>query len=257
MSPIIELRDVHKAFGDNQVLRGVSLAIAEGETFVLLGRSGSGKTVLLKLIEGLVHPDQGMVALEGHDLETATGRELRELRGLLGIQFQSGALFDSMSVFDNVAFPLRERRLLPTAAAIERRVNETLALVGLADAVEKLPAELSGGMRTRLAFARAYAVRPKILLCDDPTAGLDPILTEAVDEALRIGKRELGATILLVTQSLPTAFELGDRLGLLHEGQLVAVGPPEVFKASPHPAVKAFLHDWLARREDTTGAAPA
>ena len=249
MHALIELRDVHKAFGDVVVLRGVTLTIAEGETFVLLGRSGSGKTVMLKLIEGLMQPDAGVVLLEGHDLHTATGRELRELRGLLGIQFQSGALFDSMSVFDNVAFPLRERRLLPTAAAIEQRVVETLKLVGLGDALEKLPAELSGGMRTRLAFARAYAVRPKVLLCDDPTAGLDPLLTEAVDEALRIGKRELGATILLVTQSLPTAFELGDRLGLLHEGQLVEVGAPEAFKASRHPAVQAFLHDWLARRD--------
>lgn len=248
VSAIIELKDVHKAFGDNQVLRGVSLAMNEGETFVLLGRSGSGKTVTLKLIEGLMQPDAGVVLLEGHDLHTATGKELRELRGLLGIQFQSGALFDSMNVFDNVAFPLRERRLLPSEKAIEERVLETLELVGLKDSLEKLPAELSGGMRTRLAFARAYGVRPKILLCDDPTAGLDPLLTEAVDEALRIGKQKLAATILLVTNSLPTAFELGDRLGLLHEGKLVEVAPPNEFRASKEPAVQAFLHDWLERR---------
>jgi phospholipid/cholesterol/gamma-HCH transport system ATP-binding protein len=250
MTPALELRDVHKAFGDNRVLQGVSLAVAPKETFVLLGRSGSGKTVVLKLIEGLLHPDAGQVLLEGHDLATAKAKELLELRGLLGIQFQSGALFDSMTVFENVAFPLRERRLLPDAAAIEARVRETLELVGLTEAADELPAALSGGMRTRLAFARAYGVRPRILLCDDPTAGLDPLLTEAVDEALAVGKRSLGATIMLVTNSLPTAFQLGDRLGLLHEGRLVEVGPPAAFRASSHPAVQAFLHDWLERRGD-------
>jgi phospholipid/cholesterol/gamma-HCH transport system ATP-binding protein len=248
MTPALELRDVHKAFGDTSVLRGVSLAVAPGETFVLLGRSGSGKTVVLKLIEGLLHPDQGQVLLEGHDLATAKAKELLHLRGLLGIQFQSGALFDSMTVFENVAFPLRERHLLPTTQALEARVRETLELVGLTQAADELPAALSGGMRTRLAFARAYAVRPRILLCDDPTAGLDPLLTEAVDDALQRGKRSLGATIMLVTNSLPTAFELGDRLGLLHEGQLVEVATPEAFRASSHPAVRAFLHDWLERR---------
>ncbi|MCU0701165.1 MAG: ATP-binding cassette domain-containing protein [Myxococcaceae bacterium] len=247
MTPAIELRDVHKAFGDNRVLQGVSLAVAPGETFVLLGRSGSGKTVVLKLIEGLLQPDAGQVLLEGHDLATAKAKELLELRGLLGIQFQSGALFDSMTVFENVAFPLRERHLLPSAKAIDARVRETLELVGLTDAAEVLPGALSGGMRTRLAFARAYGVRPRILLCDDPTAGLDPLLTEAVDEALAVGKRSLGATIVLVTNSLPTAFQLGDRLGLLHDGRLVEVAGPLAFRASEHPAVKAFLHDWLER----------
>lgn len=246
----IELREVHKAFGDNRVLRGVSFSVAEGETFVLLGRSGSGKTVILKLIEGLLQPDAGVVLLEGHDLSSTKGRELRELRGLLGIQFQSGALFDSLTVFDNVAFPLRERRLLPDAKAIEARVLETLSTVGLVDARDKLPAELSGGMRTRLAFARAYAVRPKILLCDDPTAGLDPLLTEAVDHALRVGKEALDATIVLVTHDLPTAFGLGDRLALLDEGVVAELGPPDDFRRSSHPAVKAFLHDWLTRRDD-------
>jgi phospholipid/cholesterol/gamma-HCH transport system ATP-binding protein len=250
MSVILELRNVHKAFGDNRVLQGLSLAVEVGETFVLLGRSGSGKTVILKLIEGLLQPDRGEVLLEGHDLQTVSGKELRALRGLLGVQFQSGALFDSMSVFDNVAFPLRERRLLPTKQAIEQRVTETLAMVGLSDAAEQLPGELSGGMRTRLAFARAYGVRPQILLCDDPTAGLDPMLTEAVDAAIKVGKEKLAATVLLVTSSLPTAFELGDRLGLLHEGQLLEVAPPGQFRESKHPAVKAFLHDWLGRRAE-------
>ncbi|MCA3015566.1 MAG: ATP-binding cassette domain-containing protein [Myxococcaceae bacterium] len=248
MTPAIELRDVHKAFGDLRVLEGVSLAVSPGETFVLLGRSGAGKTVVLKLIEGLLRPDAGQVLLEGHDLSTVKAKELLELRGLLGIQFQSGALFDSMTVFDNVAFPLRERHLLPTAKDIEARVCETLALVGLSEAANELPAALSGGMRTRLAFARAYGVRPRILLCDNPTAGLDPLLTEAVDDALAAGKRSLGATIVLVTNSLPTAFRLGDRLALLHEGRLVEVAPPEAFKRSTHPAVTAFLHDWLERR---------
>jgi phospholipid/cholesterol/gamma-HCH transport system ATP-binding protein len=248
VTPAIELRDVHKSFGETRVLSGVSLSVAEGESFVLLGRSGAGKTVLLKLIEGLITPDSGHVCIDGHDIATATTRELLELRGLLGIQFQSGALFDSMTVFDNVAFPLRERHLLPTTATITARVKETLALVGLSDAATQLPAELSGGMRTRLAFARAYAVRPRILLCDDPTAGLDPLLTEAVDAALRAGKQSVAGTIVLVTNSLPTAFGLGDRLGLLHEGELVEVGAPEVFRGSTHPAVQAFLADWLARR---------
>lgn len=242
--PAIELREVSLALGGAPVLQRVNLSVAEGETFVLLGRSGAGKTVLLKLVEGLLRPDEGQVLIEGHDLATATARELTELRGLLGIQFQAGALFDSMSVFDNVAFPLRERRLLPNATAIRERVDETLALVGLSEAAQQLPAELSGGMRTRLAFARAYAVRPRILLCDDPTAGLDPLLTDVVDEALKRGKAKLAATILLVTNNLPTAFELADRIGLLHEGTLVEVGTPAAFHRSTHPAVVAFLRDW-------------
>ncbi len=166
------------------------------------------------------------------------------------MQFQAGALFDSLSVYDNVAFPLREGKRLQGEQAIDERVRQTLALVGLTEAANRLPAELSGGMRTRLAFARAYGARPKILLCDDPTAGLDPLLTEAVDAALRAGQQSLGATIVLVTNDMPTAFELASRVGLLHEGTMIEVSAPEVFRASAHPVVQAFLHDWLTRREE-------
>lgn len=242
--PLVTLRGVKKRFGDVEVLRGVDLELAEGEIFVLLGGSGSGKTVLMKHLEGLLQPDEGTVTIAGHSLADKKGREA--VRHLIGVQFQAGALFDSMSVAENVAFPLRELKHL-AAKAIDARVRELLALVGLTDAAAKLPGELSGGMRKRLAFARAMAVGPKLLLADEPTAGLDPLTTETVDEALEAAHRTLGVTAFVITHDLPTAFRIADRVGLLHEGRIIEIAPPAQFRASGHPAVKAFLKDWLER----------
>jgi phospholipid/cholesterol/gamma-HCH transport system ATP-binding protein len=171
--PLIQLRGVKKAFGEVKVLEGVDLDVNEGETFVLLGGSGSGKTVLMKHLEGLLKPDAGTIIVDGHDLSGGDAKELEAVRREVGVQFQSGALFDSLSVRDNVAFPLRELEHLKPAE-VTARVDELLALVGLSEMAEQLPAELSGGMRKRLAFARAMVMRPKVLLADEPTAGLDP-----------------------------------------------------------------------------------
>lgn len=244
--PLIVLRGVKKAFGEVKVLEGVDLDVALGETFVLLGGSGSGKTVLMKHLEGLLLPDEGTIIIDGHDLTSGDPKELDAVRREVGVQFQSGALFDSMSVADNVAFPLREQQRLK-GGEVKARVDELLALVGLTDAASKLPADLSGGMRKRLAFARAMVLRPKVFLADEPTAGLDPMTTETVDDAIVAAQKALGVTAVIITHDLPTAFRIADRVGLLYEGRIIEAAPPNVFRASKHPAVLAFLKNWLER----------
>jgi phospholipid/cholesterol/gamma-HCH transport system ATP-binding protein len=243
---IIEVRGLSKRFGDLEVLRGLDLDVYEGETFVLLGGSGSGKTVLMKHLEGLLVPDAGTVRVAGHEVSSGDRREREAVHHVIGVAFQAGALFDSLSVYDNVAFPLREQLQLP-AAEVEARVNNTLALLGLSDAARLLPAALSGGMRKRVAFARAMVLRPRVLLADEPTAGLDPLTTVAVDDTIVEAQKALGATAFIITHDLPTAFRIADRIGLLHEGRIIEAAPPAEFRESQHPAVKAFLRDWLAR----------
>lgn len=245
--PRIELVGVYKAFGPQEVLRGVDLVVPEGTTCVLMGVSGSGKTVLMKHVDGLLRPDRGTVRVDGEDLSTLDFLGLDRVRRKLGILFQGGALFDSLTVFDNVAFPLRERAHLPEAEVGER-VRRALALVGLEEAEQQFPGELSGGMLKRAAFARAVVLEPSILLYDDPTAGLDPLKTQSVVEVIVTGKQRLHATSLVITPDVATAFQVGDSLALLHEGRIIEQAPPDVFRESRHPAVRAFLHDWLARR---------
>lgn len=248
---LVTLRGVTKRFGDVEVLRGVDLDVYEGETFVLLGGSGSGKTVLMKHLEGLLQPDAGTVHIDGHAL--AEAREREAVRHLIGVQFQAGALFDSLTVVQNVAFPLREQQHLPRAEC-EARVHELLELVGLRDVESALPGALSGGMRKRVAFARAMALRPKLLLADEPTAGLDPLTTETVDDAILAAQRKLGVTAFIITHDLPTAFRIADRVALLHEGKIIEAAPPAEFRASQHPAVRAFLKDWLEREASARSA---
>lgn len=242
---LIEVRGLCKRFGEVEVLRDLSLDVFEGETFVLLGTSGSGKTVLMKCLEGLLQPEAGTVRIDGHEVSSGVHRELDAAHRILGVAFQSGALFDSLSVFDNVAFPLREAQGLGDEAEVKRRVLEVLSLLGLADAAQQLPGQLSGGMRKRVAFARAMVLRPRVLLADEPTAGLDPLTTVAVDDAIVAAQKALGATAFIITHDLPTAFRIADRVGLLHEGRIIEAGPPKVFQASAHPAVRAFLREWL------------
>jgi phospholipid/cholesterol/gamma-HCH transport system ATP-binding protein len=244
---MIVVKDLHKAFGGHEVLRGVNLEVAEGTTCVLMGVSGSGKTVLMKHLVGLLHPDRGSVHMDGQDVSQLDEAGLDALRRKQGILFQANALFDSFTVFDNVAFPLRERTRMKEPE-IREAVNKALAVVGLTHASHKYPGELSGGMQKRVGFARAAILQPKILLYDDPTAGLDPLTTASVNEVIFTGKQQLGATSLVISPDVASAFRVGDSIALMHEGRIVESGPPEVFRRSEHPAVKAFLNNWLRRQ---------
>ncbi|QDE71996.1 MULTISPECIES: ABC transporter ATP-binding protein [Myxococcus] len=252
----IEVRDLHKSFGDQHALRGVNLEVPEGTTCVLMGVSGSGKTVLMKHIMGLLRPDRGTVQVDGEDIARMNEAALDQMRRKQGILFQANALFDSLTVFDNVAFPLRERTRMPEAEIAET-VNKTLERVGLSHATQRFPGELSGGMQKRVGFARATILQPKILLYDDPTAGLDPLTTAAVNEIITSGKQQLGATSLVITPDVASAFGMADHLALMHEGRIVEYGPPDAFRESQHPAVKAFLRNWLQRRAQSRRAAQA
>lgn len=250
----IEVRDLHKSFGGHVALRGVDLVVPEGTTCVLMGVSGSGKSVLMKHIMGLLRPDRGTVLVEGEEVARMKEAELDLMRRKQGILFQANALFDSLTVFDNVAFPLRERTRMSEAEVTET-VNKTLAMVGLSHATHKFPGELSGGMQKRVGFARATILKPKILLYDDPTAGLDPLTTASVNEIIFTGKKELGATSLVITPDVASAFGMADHLALMHEGRVVEYGPPDTFRQSQHPAVKAFLHNYLRRQSQRRGTA--
>ncbi|RKH67500.1 ABC transporter ATP-binding protein [Corallococcus llansteffanensis] len=245
----IEVKDLHKSFGGQAALRGVDLVVPEGTTCVLMGVSGSGKTVLMKHIMGLMRPDRGVVLVDGEEVARMNEPALNQMRRKLGILFQANALFDSLNVFDNVAFPLRERTQTPEDE-ITRMVKQTLEKVGLSHAATRFPGELSGGMQKRVGFARATILQPKILLYDDPTAGLDPLTTAAVNEIITKGKQQLGATSLVITPDVASAFGTADNLALMHEGQVVEYGPPDHFKQSQHPEVKAFLRNWLRRRSE-------
>jgi phospholipid/cholesterol/gamma-HCH transport system ATP-binding protein len=245
--PLIEVRGLYKSFGGQEVLRGVDLVVPEGTTCVLMGVSGSGKTVLLKHIMGLLQPDRGSVHVDGQDLAQLDEAGMDALRRKLGILFQANALFDSLTVFDNVAFPLRQRTRMQEGE-IREAVNKALGVVGLTHASQRFPGELSGGMQKRVGFARAVILQPKILLYDDPTAGLDPLTTASVNEVIFTGKQQLGATSLVISPDVASAFRVGDSLALMHEGRIIESGHPEDFRRSEHSAVKAFLHSWLQRQ---------
>jgi len=247
---VIEVKDLWKSFGDNHVLKGVSLSIAERETFVVLGSSGSGKTVLMKHVIGLLKPDSGTVLVDGVEMSALSGKELTEARQRFGMVFQGAALFDSMTVLENVAFPLRERRgrRMP-AGEIRQRVVEKLSVVDLGEEVlERWPSELSGGMRKRVALARALVSEPRIVLYDEPTTGLDPITTEYVDEMIVHARERLGITSMVISHDIASAFRVADRVGVLYDGHLAAVGTPLEVRASPDPFVQRFLSTWFAKQ---------
>ena len=235
----VRLEHVTKSFGDRRVLDDVSFEIPKARAFCLLGRSGTGKSVTLRHIIGLVRPDRGRVLVEGRDITVLRPRELSTVRKRMGFLFQNAALFDSMTVGDNVAFPLRRHTDLPEAA-IQERVRAKLADVGLEHEAEKMPADLSGGMRKRAGLARAMALDPSILLVDEPSAGLDPITSAEIDELLVQRKRE-GTTLVVVTHNIPSARVVGDELALLHDGHIVARGSVADLEASTDPLVQAFM----------------
>ncbi len=240
MVDMIELRDVHKSLGGREVLRGVSLEVQRGETVVIVGPSGTGKSVTLQHMVGLLTPDRGEVLVEGLNVHAATGRALEKIRDRFGVLFQSGALINWMTVYDNVALPLYEKTDLGDAE-IEQRVSEALALVGLEDAGPKMPAELSGGMRKRAGLARAIIHNPSIVLYDEPTSGLDPVMSRKIDALILDLRARLGVTSVVVTHDLRSAFTVGDRVAMLSGGRIVEIADPESFRRSNNPVIREFV----------------
>ncbi len=238
---MIRVQGLHKRFGSQPVLRGTELDIATGEIMVVIGRSGGGKSVLLKHLIGLLRPDAGTVAVDGTEITRLRGGELDRVRERYGVVFQGGALFDSMSVADNVAFPLREKKKRLSAAEIHGRVEEKLEQVGLSGMGHKNPAEISGGMRKRVAIARALVTEPEIVFFDEPTTGLDPILVNTIHHLILELHRKFRFTAVMVSHEIPEIFEIADRVAMLHEGVIVEVGAPGAVRASTNPIVQQFI----------------
>jgi phospholipid/cholesterol/gamma-HCH transport system ATP-binding protein len=238
--PLIVVIDLWKSFAGRDVLRGVNLEVARGESLVIVGGSGAGKTVLLKHIIGLIAPDQGHVIVDGEDITQADSAKCLEIRRRFGMSFQEGALFDSMTVFENIAFPLRRNTPMaePEVAA---RVRECLALVHLEGVENKATNELSGGMRRRVGFARAIALQPEILLFDEPTTGLDPITAAVVDSVIVEMRETLDVTMVTITHDMKSAFHVADRIAMLRAGEIVAEASPDVFRSLPDPYIQKFL----------------
>ncbi len=234
----IRLIEVHKAFGAKPVLRGLSLEIGLGLNTVVIGGSGSGKSVTLKLIVGLLRPDAGRIEVDGLDLAELDWEGLTKLRGAIGYVFQFSALFDSLTVAENIRLGLARRGLDP--ATMRERIAESLALVGLAGQEDRMPTELSGGMRKRVGIARAIALKPRYILYDEPTTGLDPV-TAAVIDRLILRTRELGVTGVIVTHDMRSAFTVGDRVAMLHEGTIRQVGTVAEIQATTDPVVRQFI----------------
>ena len=244
--PMIDVRDVWKSFNGNQVLKGVNLRVWPGTTSVILGGSGSGKTVLMKHIMGLFKPDRGEVIVDGENITRMDRRELSRFRTRMGMVFQSSALFDSLTVFENVAFPLRAHTKL-SEEEIAAAVKEKLAVVELYEVEQKFPAELSGGMRKRVALARAIVREPKLVLYDEPTTGLDPLTTESVDEMIIGARQKLGVTSVVISHDIGSTFHIADHVAMLHDGRIVEEGPPDKVRNSQEPHTRHFLATWFGR----------
>lgn len=237
---VIELKDLHKSFGKQKVLNGLNLQIPRGQITVIIGRSGEGKSVLLKTMIGLVSPDSGEVLVEGQDFSDLSGPDQNTVRKKFGMLFQNAALFDSMNVLDNVAFPLREHTKLGEKE-IRAKVDEKLCRVGLKDIGHKMPAELSGGMRKRVGLARALMLDPEIILYDEPTTGLDPILTDSIDNLILETQKGFGLTSVVVSHDIPSTMKMADKIAMLHEGRILEEGPPKCFQESKDPWIQSFL----------------
>ncbi len=239
--PVIRLRELWKSFGAQAVLQGINLDIEPGKMTVIVGKSGEGKSVLLKHVLGLVAPDRGQIEILGQDSSRFDERAWNAVRLHFGVLFQNGALFDSMTVFENVAFPLIEARKF-SEDQVRKIALEKLALVGLCDAGHKMPAELSGGMRKRAALARAITLDPEILLWDEPTTGLDPIMSDTIYALMREMQSKLAITSLVISHDMEGALAIADRIALLDKGKIAVLGSPEEILQSAHPVIRAFFH---------------
>jgi phospholipid/cholesterol/gamma-HCH transport system ATP-binding protein len=257
---VVALEGLSKSFGDLVVLDGLDLEVRQGESVVVIGGSGTGKSVMLKHVIGLIRPDAGRVVVDGVDLASLGHRELTRFRRRFGMAFQEGALFDSMTVAENVGFSLRRLTDL-SGAQVRERVEECLRMVRLEGTGDKMPAELSGGMRRRVGFARAIAHEPEILLFDEPTTGLDPVITALVDEVILDLTEGLDTTAVTITHDMESAFRIADRVGLLYKGRIVALAPPEEFRELDDPRVQQFIHGRaegpLTDPRELAGSAPA
>jgi phospholipid/cholesterol/gamma-HCH transport system ATP-binding protein len=247
--PAIELRGLKKRFGDRLVLKGVDLVVERGSILVILGGSGMGKSVLMKHIIGLLQPDEGQVVVDGEDISRMSALELKRVRRKFGMVFQQGALFDSMTNWDNVAFPLREHRKDLKGPALDDKVRSLFALFSLDADVQgpRFPSELSGGQRKRVALARAVALEPEIVLYDEPTTGLDPITTDQVDEMILDAKRHLGITSVVISHDIASAFKIADDIIFIYDGEIVVRGQKAEMLASTHPFVKQFFATWASK----------
>jgi phospholipid/cholesterol/gamma-HCH transport system ATP-binding protein len=237
---MIEIIDLYKAFNGQKVLNGVNLKIADKEIIIIMGTSGCGKSVLIKHIIGLLMPDSGSVLIDGVDITGLDTKGLDKIRARLGVLFQGGALFDSLTVYGNVAFPLREKMKL-SKNEIRERVMQALEDVGLKGMEKKYPAELSGGMKKRVAFARALISEPVIVLFDEPTTGLDPVITSSIHELIKSTHAKYGYTGVIISHEVPRIFEITDKVAMLHNGVIVESGTPGEIQNSANPIIKQFI----------------
>lgn len=239
---MIRIEKISKSFGTKRVLIDLDLEVPEGETFVIMGASGIGKSVTLKHVVGLLRPDSGKIFVDDENVSEAYGADLRNIRSGIGYLFQGSALLNWMTVGENVALPLKEdRKVKRKRAEIDRIVLEKLSLVNMASERDKLPSEISGGMRKRAALARVLAVNPKTILYDEPTAGLDPRMAATIGNLISSVQKRFGTTAIVVTHDLPLAYAVGDRIGVMHLGRLMEVGTPEEIRRSNNPIVRDFI----------------
>jgi len=238
---MIKVIDLYKSFNGNQILRGANLHIKKGESMVVIGGSGSGKSVLMKHVIGLLKPDKGHVLVEGRDLCLMKEDTLNEMRKKFGMLFQMAALFDSMSVGENIGFALRQHTHF-SDAQIAKKVTQILRMVGLKGIENLKPAELSGGMKKRVGLARAIAIEPQIILYDEPTTGLDPIMADLINDLILDLKRKLNVTSLTITHDMFSAYKIADRVAMLYKGKIIEVGTPEQIQSSPNPVVQQFIN---------------
>ena len=237
---MIRLVDVHKAFGPKRVLEGFTLDVIEGETMVIIGYSGTGKSVAIKHIVGLLEPDSGQVSVDGLEVPRLSRRELYQLRARIGYVFQFAALFDSLSIGENVAMGLRKQQE-HSDRAIQERVHEALDLVDLPNVADRFPAELSGGMRKRVGIARAIALRPKYILYDEPTTGLDPVTSAVIDQLMIRMREKLGVTSIVITHDMRSAYTVGTRIAMLYQGRVRQVGSVDEVQHTTDPIVRQFI----------------
>lgn len=245
---MIEVINLHKSFGNEDVLKGVNLTVKKGETLTLIGGSGKGKSVLLKHIVGLLKPDKGQVLIDGEDISILRGKRLKKIKELFGVVFQAGALFDSLNVFENVAFPLQEKTRL-TSSEIRSKVLKELAEVGMLEDVDKYPSQISGGMKKRVALARCLVMEPEIILFDEPTTGLDPVTTKSIHKLILTLKKKRNLTAIIVSHEIPDIFTITDRVAMLDEGRIIFEGTPEEIKTTTNPTVRRFVDGKILKEE--------